>query len=243
MDSSYVTEVRRLLQTLLRKGDAAGRKVYLVTSAGRGEGKSTTAALLAVVAAQIFRKRVILVDSDFRRGSQHRLLGIDHRPGFCDVLQGRVSLATAVRSTYYPNLFALPAGALHGRMAEAFDEDVFRNLLQQLREEYDLVIVDSAPVVPVVEPLLMAEHVDAILLVAMAGQTPVSIVRRMRQIIAPVAAKVVGVILNNATESLPYYYDYRYYGYAPTTRERTRLRRRPGETETPSPERSERARE
>jgi Mrp family chromosome partitioning ATPase len=82
-----------------------------------------------------------------------------------------------------------------------------------VRPKYDIIFIDAAPVVPVVEPLLMAEHVDSVLVVAMAGRTPLMLVRRMRQLIDPILPKVSGVVLNNAVEGLPYYYDYRYYGY------------------------------
>jgi len=84
--------------------------------------------------------------------------------------------------------------------------------------------------VPVVEPLMMAEHVDSVLVVAMAGRTPLMLVRRMRQLIEPIFPKISGVVLNNAVEGLPYYYDYRYYGYAeqPIARGSSRTPRAPG---------------
>lgn len=227
MDSAYVTEARRLLQTLLRQGHAADRKSYLITSAGRGEGKSTASALIAVVAARIFKKRVVVVDGDFRRPTLHRLLDIPQRPGFCEVLQRRAPVDVVIRSTGHPNLFAIPSGSIHGSMAEVYSDEMFCRLIQQLRADFDLVFVDSAPAVPVVDPLLMAEHLDAILVVTMAGRTPLSILRRMRQVLAPVSSRIAGVILNNANEGLPYYYDYNYYGYDTTTRRRIRRRGQP----------------
>lgn len=237
MDSAYVTEVRRLLQTLMRKGDKADRKTYLITSAGRGEGKSTACALMAVVAARIFKKHVLVIDGDFRRPTLHRILDIPQRPGLCDLLQRRATVDEVIRSTAHPNLFAIPSGSHLGSIVDAYNDDEFRGLTRQLRVDFDLVFVDSAPVVPVVEPLLMAEHVDAILLVTMAGRTPLNIVRRMKQVLLPLQSRIAGVILNNATQSLPYYYDYQYYGYEPTTHRRIRLRR--GEGGTPGHGRAE----
>jgi capsular exopolysaccharide synthesis family protein len=228
MDSPYVTEVRRLLQSLLRKGDRADRKTYLVTSADRGEGKSTACTLLAVVAARVFKKRVLVIDGDFRRPTMHRLLELPHRPGLVEVLQGLLPVDAVIRSTAHPNLFAIPSGSIHGAMTEAYNDDEFGRLLRQLREDFDLIFVDSAPAVPVVEPLLMAEHLDAMLVVTMAGRTPLNIVRRMRQILAPVSSRIAGIILNNATEGLPYYYDYHYYGYETSPRRRIRVRRHEG---------------
>lgn len=236
LDSAYVTEVRRLLQSLSRRGREADRKTYLITSAGRGEGKSTTCGLLAIVAAKIFRRRVLVMDGDFRRPTLHHLLGIAQRPGLSEVLQHRATVDVAIRPTPLPTLFALPSGVPAGPMAEAYDDEEFHRLIQQLRPDFDLIFVDCAPVVPVVEPLLMAEHLDGVLIVAMAGRSALSLVRRMRQILAPVSERVAGVILNNATEGLPYYYDYRYYGYEPTTRRRIRIRSEGGQapgSETP----------
>ncbi|MGH7681250.1 MAG: hypothetical protein ACRENN_04610, partial [Candidatus Eiseniibacteriota bacterium] len=78
------------------------------------------------------------------------------------------------------------------------------------------------PTVPAIEPILMAEHVDSILVVAMAGRTPVAMVRRSMQILAPVASKIAGVILNNAADGLPYFFNYSYYGYEQPKRPRPR---------------------
>jgi capsular exopolysaccharide synthesis family protein len=239
IDSPYVTEVRRLLQSLARRGREGDQKTYLITSASRGEGKSTICGLLAVVAAKIFRRRVLVMDGDFRRPSLHHLLGIPQRPGLCDVLQHRVTVDVAIRPTPLPTLLALPSGSPQGPLAVAFDEEEFHRLIQSLRPDFDLIFVDSAPVVPVVEPLLMAEHLDGILIVAMAGKSQLNLVRRMRQILAPVSGRVAGVILNNATEGLPYYYDYRYYGYEAVTHRRIRVRKQAGgvtRTEREEPE-------
>ena len=91
LDSAYVTEVRRLLQTLDRQGRDKDRRTYLITSAGRGDGKSTICALLAIVAAKVFRKRTLVIDADIRRPTLHHLLGIASRPGLCELLRGTVS--------------------------------------------------------------------------------------------------------------------------------------------------------
>lgn len=235
VDTPYVTEVRRLLQSLARQSRDTDARTYLITSAGRSEGKSTTCGLMAMVAAKVFRKRVLLMDADFRRPAMHHLYGVSQRPGLCDILQGRAPIHAAVRATPFPTLFAIPAGSPHGSAADAYNDLAFGDLIARVRSEYDYVFVDSAPVVPVIDPLLMAEHLDAILIVAMAGRTPLTLLRRMKQILAPVSGRVAGVILNNATEGLPYYYDYAYYGYEPITHRRVRIRRR-GPEAAPGPE-------
>lgn len=226
IDKPYVAETRRTLQTLIRRTQPGERGVYIVTSAARGEGKSTICALLGIVAARLFNRRTLLIDGDLHRPNLHNLLGLSPTPGLCDVLSGRAALDLVTRSTVIPSLFAIPCGRTRDPLGDSYRDEEFRKLIATVRESYDLVFVDSAPVVPVVESLLMAEHMDGILVLAMAGRTPVTQIRRMRQILEPVASKVRGVILNNALEGLPYYYDYRYYGYEPESRRRIRRQTR-----------------
>ncbi len=215
IDAPYVTEVRRLLQNLGRQrgNEKLERQVYLVTSAARDEGKSTTCALMAIVAARVFRRRTLLIDGDLRRPTIHSLLRVARGPGLREILAGTVSITDATRPTALPLLSVIPRGDSIVPASEAYSDEVFADLIRDSRGRYDLILVDAAPVVPVIEPILMAEHVDAILVVAMAGKTPVTAVRRSMQILAPVVSKIAGIVLNNAMNGLPYYYDYRYYGY------------------------------
>jgi len=213
INAPHVTEVRRLLQTLTRQDASQNKKVYMMASAGRGEGKSTVCALLAIIAAKIFHRRTLVIDGDMRRPTLHYLLGLPQRPGLYDVLHHIQPLDVVTRPTPISNLFAITSGRPTGSAGEAYIDGEFGDLIRTVRPEYDIIFIDAAPVVPVVEPLLMAEHVDSVLVVAMAGRTPLMLVRRMRQLIDPIHSKVSGVVLNNAVEGLPYYYDYRYYGY------------------------------
>jgi capsular exopolysaccharide synthesis family protein len=222
INAPYVTEVRRLLQTLARQDTGSERKVYMMASPGRGEGKSTICALLAIIAARVFHKRTLVIDSDLRRPMVHHLLGISQRPGLFEVMHGSMSLEDATRPTLLSTLFAIPSGRPSGSMGEAYVDSAFASLLTKLRPHYDMIFIDAAPVVPVVEPLLIAEHVDALLIVAMASRTPLMLLRRMRHLLEPLMPKVSGVILNNAVEGLPYYYDYRYYGYEQSMPKRIR---------------------
>ncbi len=230
INAPHVTEVRRLLQTLGRQDAGLDKKVYMMASAGRGEGKSTVCALLSIISAKIFHRRTLVIDGDMRRPTLHHLLGLPQRPGLYDALQGIQPLDVVIRPTPLSNLFAITSGRPpSGQAGDAYDDDAFAAMVSELRSRYDIVFIDAAPVVPVVEPLMMAEHVDSILVVAMAGQTPLMLVRRMRQLIEPVLSKVSGVVLNNAVEGLPYYYDYRYYGYGEQPK---KIRRTAGTTGT-----------
>lgn len=242
IDAPYVTEVRRLLQNLGRHHGSTRpeRQVYLVTSASRDEGKSTTCALMAIVAARVFRRRTLLIDGDLRRPTIHSLLRVARGPGLREVLQGTLSIRDATRPTALPLLSVIPRGDSVVQASEAYSDEAFARLIADSRARYDLILVDAAPVVPVIEPILMAEHVDAVLVVAMAGKTPVTAVKRSMQILAPVASKIAGVVLNNAMNGLPYYYDYRYYGYK---ERRPRPLGQPGAPEGQEPDAPSRDRE
>lgn len=229
VDTPVITEVRRLLQNLARHSRNGERKIFLMTSAGRGEGKTTISGLLALVSAQVFRKRTLLIDADLRRPAVHSLLGIAQSPGLLDLFRGKCSIETATRPTPVPTFWVIASGKTSGSVAEAYDDDMFASILTTVRPRYDMIFVDSAPVVPVVEPLLMAEHVDAMILVSRAGKTPVTLIRRMKQLVAPYSDKIVGGILNNASDGLPYYYDYSYYGYQKNRSPRVRVRREIGD--------------
>ena len=214
LDAPYVTESRRLLQALARRDKETGTRVYLVTSAGRGEGKSTITSMLGVVAARVFHKRTLILDGDLRRPTVHSLMSMRQSPGLRETLRGDVVPDRAIRQVpLLPTLSVMTSGTARHSAHEMYNNDRFGALLEILKPSFDLILIDAAPVVPVVEPLLMAEHADSVLLVVMAGQTPVNLLRRMREIIEPVADKISGIILNNATQGLPYYYDYKYYGY------------------------------
>ena len=224
LDAPYVTEIRRLLQNLYRqeKGAQAERRSYMVTSAARGEGKSTICTLMAILSARIFHKRTLLLDGDLHRPTIHSLLGVSRAPGLIEILRERADVREATHATSLPFLWVIPSGYPRDGISESYADERFGRVLQGLRAGYDVVFVDAPPSVPTIEPTLMAEHVDALLLVAMAGRTPLAMVRRSMQILRPVEDKIVGVVLNNAVDGLPYYFNYRYYGYEESKTPRTR---------------------
>lgn len=214
LDAPYVTETRRLLQNLYRQQKNAQTEIrsYMVTSAARGEGKSTICALMAIVSATIFRKRTLLVDGDLHRPTIHSLLAVPQGPGLFEIMRGSTATAEAASTTSIENLWVIPSGYSRDAISESYADEEFHRMLQELRPTYDVIFVDAPPTVPAIEPILMADHVDAILVVAMAGRTPLAMVRRSMQILAPVTDKIAGVVLNNAADGLPYYFNYSYYG-------------------------------
>lgn len=224
LDAPSVTETRRLLQNLYRleRANPQATRCYMVTSATRGEGKSTICALMGIVSARVFHKRTLVVDGDLHRPTSHSLLGISRSPGLFEAMRGTATVAAVTRATTLPLLWAIPSGHPREALSEWYNDVEFDRVLREVRSNYDVVFVDAPPTVPAIEPILMAEHIDAILVVAMAGRTPVAMVRRSMQILAPVAQKIAGVVLNNAVDGLPYFFNYSYYGYDQPKRPRPR---------------------
>jgi exopolysaccharide transport family protein len=211
---SQMAESYRALRTsLLLSNLGAPPKVIMVTSALPQEGKTTTSINTAVVLAQK-GIRVLLIDADLRRPSIHKTLGMGPRSGLSNVLTGSATLENAItRSPILPNLDVLPAGTPPPNPAELLASTNMRDVLQQLRGEYDHVVVDTPPTLSVTDAVVLSPRADAIVLVIRSGQTTKQALRRSRDILTQVNAKVSGVLLNAVDLSSPdYYYYYEYQG-------------------------------
>jgi len=211
---SQMAESYRALRTsLLLSNLGAPPKVIMVTSALPQEGKTTTSINCAVVLAQK-GVRVLLIDADLRRPSIHKTLGMGPRSGLSNVLTGSTTLEqTITRTTVLPNLFILPAGTPPPNPAELLASTNMRDVLAQLRDQYDHIVVDTPPSLSVTDAVVLSPRADAVVLVIRSGQTTKQALRRARDILAQVNAKVVGVLLNAVDLSSPdYYYYYEYQG-------------------------------
>src|SRR5580698_5881899 len=211
---SQMAESYRALRTsLLLTSVGAPPRVIMVTSALPQEGKTTTSINCAVVLAQK-GVRVLLIDADLRRPSIHKTLGMGPRSGLSNVLTGSSTLEqTFTRTSILPNLFILPAGTPPPNPAELLASSNMRDVLERLRNEYDHVVVDTPPSLSVTDAVVLSPRADAVVLVIRSGQTTKQALRRSRDILAQVNAKVVGVLLNAVDLSSPdYYYYYEYKG-------------------------------
>jgi len=211
---SQMAESYRALRTsLLLSNLGAPPKVIMVTSALPQEGKTTTSINCAIVLAQK-GVRVLLIDADLRRPSIHKTLGMGPRSGLSNVLTGSTTLDQVIaRPPVLPNLHVLPAGTPPPNPAELLASSNMRDVLEQLREQYDHIVVDTPPSLSVTDAVVLSQRADAVVLVIRSGQTTKQALRRARDILARVNAKVVGVLLNAVDLSSPdYYYYYEYQG-------------------------------
>ena len=211
---SQMAESYRALRTsLLLSNLGAPPKVIMVTSALPQEGKTTTSINCAVVLAQKKDSRVLLIDADLRRPSIHKKLGMDPGNGLSKVLtDSETNLDDVITSTtVLPNLFVLPAGKTPPNPAELLASSNMRDLLADLREKYDHIVIDTPPSLSVTDAVVLSPRADAVVLVIRSGQTTKQALRRSRDILTQVNAKVVGVLLNAVDLSSPdYYYYYEY---------------------------------
>jgi succinoglycan biosynthesis transport protein ExoP len=211
---SQMAESYRALRTSLLLTSVGGPpKTILVTSALPQEGKTTTSINCSIVLAQK-GSRVLLIDADLRRPGIHKALGWGPRTGLSNVLTGSATVQQAtVRSNLLPNLFVLPAGTPPPNPAELLASSNMGDLLTRLREEYDHVVIDTPPTLSVTDAVIVSTRADAVILVIRSGQTTKQALRRARDILMRVNARVSGVLLNAADLRSPdYYYYYEYQG-------------------------------
>jgi len=212
LESGIATEFRRLLHNIQQLAKEREVKSLLVTSSMLSEGKSTVCAFLAMTAAKKGLK-TLLIDSDLRRPTMHKLFVIDREPGLSEALTEGVLARNVVRKTSLNSLDVITAGKPCPIPAEVFDAAAIGRIISEMKFYYDLIITDCAPVIPVSDPMLLSQEVDGVLFVVKAGSTQRDIVVRARDILASSTNRILGVVLNNCDDSLPYYYSHEYYGY------------------------------
>jgi len=211
---SQMAESYRALRTsLLLTFPGGPPKVILITSALPEEGKTTTSVNSAIVLAQK-GTRVLLIDADLRRPSIHKTLGMGPTLGLSNVLTGTASLQQAIiPSTILPDLFLLPAGTPPPNPAELLASTKMKNVLEELRKHYDHIVIDSPPTLSVTDAVVMSTAADAVVLVIRSAHTTKPALRRARDILLQVNARVCGVLVNAVNLNSPdYYYHYEYQG-------------------------------
>ncbi|UCD51882.1 MAG: polysaccharide biosynthesis tyrosine autokinase [Phycisphaerales bacterium] len=192
-------------------------KTIVITSPAPNEGKSTVASNLAIAMAQA-GQRVIVVDADFRRPTQHKIFDVDpHAKGISLVLAAEMRLADAIECTRVRNLNVLTGGPTVLNPAETLDSNHFARILKALRTHYDRVIIDSPPVVAVTDSQILAARCDVTILVLRAQVSSRRISLQARENMVGVHARLLGVVVNDVprkSDRYGYYGGYGYYNYS-----------------------------
>jgi capsular exopolysaccharide synthesis family protein len=171
-------------------------KTMVVTSPAPGEGKSTTAANLAVVFAQNGNK-VLYVDGDLRKPTSHYTFGAMNTIGLTNVLVKKNPLETAVQKTKVENLFLLTSGPIPPNPAELLNSKEMEGMLEHAKALYDIIIIDSPPVMAVTDAQILANKCDGTILVLSSGKTDREQATTAKELLTKAKAKLLGVVLNN----------------------------------------------
>jgi capsular exopolysaccharide synthesis family protein len=203
---SLAAEQYRALRTRLARAEgSAALRTVLVTSPQKGEGKSVTAANLALTMAQELGRRVVIVEADLRKPSLGALFGLPSGPGLAEYLAGAIELKDAMKFLPDHNLTVIPCGASPTNPAELLGSTGMRRMLDHLRVRFDRVILDTPPVLPLADVAILAPLVDGSLMVVRAGFTPKPAIENALR--AFDSSRLLGVVLNESGVEQDYRYE------------------------------------
>ena len=208
---ALITEQFKILRTnVLSLNRGSSNKVLMITSAIHSEGKTITALNLAMAIAQSTQKpKVLLIDADLRRGRLARYLGLNQKVGLSSVLSGKSDLEEALFKIDVENLTFMASGPVPDNPAELLDSAKMKQLLSDLKTQFDHVLIDTSPMISVTDAGILGSQVDGVIMVIQAGRTQRGIVKRATELLQQTHAKLLGHVLTNIEYHLPEYI-YRY---------------------------------
>jgi capsular exopolysaccharide synthesis family protein len=195
-DTAAAEQYRALRTRIVHTDAMTPLHVLLITSAGRGEGKTLTAANLGLTMGQEWQRRICIVDADLRHPQLHRMFGLPDGPGLCDVIAGRATLEEALVTLEEYGVTVLPAGNVPAHPAELLGTTAMRRTLDTLRTQFDRVVLDAAPTTPLADVSILTPLVDRVLLVVRAGVTTKPAIHDAVSSLD--ASKLLGFVLNEA---------------------------------------------
>lgn len=206
------TEAYRVIRTSIQFAQAGKElKTLAVTSCMPNEGKSITVANLAVVLTQA-GKSVLLLDCDMRNPTVHKNFGLSNKLGLSSCISMGTPLSAAVQATKVDNLYALTSGVIPPNPSELLGSEQMKNVLQRAKEQYDYVLIDTPPVMPVTDALIVGRFVDGMILVIASAEVKVEMARDVKNQLVNAGANILGVVLNKVrSEHHGYGYGYYYY--------------------------------
>lgn len=209
---SVISEQFRTIRTNIKFSMTDEELVtLLVTSAGMGEGKSTVSANIAAAFSQE-GKSVLMIDADMRKPTVHYTFNLKNSVGLSTVLSKQCELGEAIQESLVPGLDIITSGHVPPNPAELLASKQMDFVLEKLRDEYDVIIIDAPPVLSVTDAQILSNKCDGTILVVSSGKTEKAGIKKAKEMLDVSKAKIFGVVLNNAkVEKGHYYY---YYGSA-----------------------------
>lgn len=205
-------EAYRVIRTGIQFAQA-GKELQTIalTSCTPNEGKSTAIANLAVVLTQA-GKSVLLIDCDMRNPTVHKNFNLSNKVGLSSCISMGTALSDAVQKTSIEGLYALTGGVIPPNPSELLGSEQMKNVLQRAKEQYDYVLIDTPPVMPVTDALIVGRFVDGMILVIASAEVKVEMARDVKNQLVNAGANILGVVLNKVrSEHHGYGYGYYYY--------------------------------
>lgn len=209
---SPIAESYRTLRTNIQFAavDQENIKTILVTSTQPGEGKTVTSSNLSIVMAQTELKTVY-VHADLRRPTGHKIFGVNNLKGLTTYLGGHISIEEIVQDTDIPNLKVITSGPIPPNPAELLASKKMEKFLDELKKKFDMIIIDTPPLLAVTDATILSKKVDGCLLVVSSGLTSKEMALKAKQQLLNANATILGVVLNNKKLSKKEYSNYYYY--------------------------------
>lgn len=206
------TEAYRVIRTSIQFAQAGKElKTLAVTSCMPNEGKSITVANLAVVLTQA-GKSVLLLDCDMRNPNVHKNFNLSNKVGLSSCISMGTALSDAVQKTSIEGLYALTGGVIPPNPSELLGSEQMKNVLQRAKEQYDYVLIDTPPFMPVTDALIVSRFVDGMILVIASAEVKVEMARDVKNQLVNAGANILGVVLNKVRSEHHGYGYYYYYG-------------------------------
>ncbi|BCG60558.1 CpsD/CapB family tyrosine-protein kinase [Paenibacillus sp. URB8-2] len=209
---STVSEAFRALRTNIDFSSVDDKiQVIMVTSSGPEEGKSTVTANLAAAYAQA-DKKVVLIDADMRKPTGHRTFSLSNRYGLSSLLSQQANLDEVIQGSEVPNLSIITSGPIPPNPAEMLASNRMSAVLQELRQRFDIILIDTPPLLAVTDAQIMASKSDGVIMVVSYGRVKRDIAVKAKANLDRVGGRVLGVVMNNVKRKASEGYYYYYYG-------------------------------
>jgi capsular exopolysaccharide synthesis family protein len=197
---SNITEAFRSLRTSIKYATTDnGKQVIMITSSIPSEGKTSTVSNLGILSAQD-GKEVLIIDGDLRIPNLHHIFNSPNRTGLSAVLAGYTQVGDAIQQTDIPRLSILPAGPIQLQPAELLGSEKLEKIINQLRNQYDLIIIDAPPILSVTDATLIARVVDGIVLIVRSSLTRREQLKKSQKHLIPFKNKILGIVMNDRIE-------------------------------------------
>lgn len=182
----------------------------LVTSSTAGEGKTTTLCNIAGTLADS-GKKVIIVDCDLRKPRIHKFFNISNHFGVTDILLNGGSYHEAVHASSHKGIWVIPSGKIPTNPSEILNSDAMKRFIEDLKSDFDYIFIDTPPVVPVTDAVIMSTYIDRVILVCASGDLEIDMAKKAKESLERVGANFLGVVLNKVPVNTSKYQNYYYY--------------------------------